>query len=67
MGCSHTLTSRLRHFEEHGIVTRTAYAEIPPPVEYRLTPLGGGLAKSSKPWHLSVVDPGSGPDAACDM
>ena len=45
MGCSHTLTSRLRHFEEHGIVTRTVYAEIPPRVEYRLTPLGGGLAK----------------------
>lgn len=39
----HTLTSRLRQFEEHGIVTRTAYAQIPPRVEYRLTPLGQRL------------------------
>nr|WP_255410626.1 helix-turn-helix domain-containing protein [Amycolatopsis sp. CA-126428] len=39
----HTLTSRLRQFEDHGIITRTAYAEIPPRVEYRLTPLGEGL------------------------
>nr|WP_328835402.1 winged helix-turn-helix transcriptional regulator [Streptomyces europaeiscabiei] len=28
--------------ETHGIVVRTAYAEIPPCVEYRLTPLGEG-------------------------
>ncbi|MEO6086220.1 MAG: helix-turn-helix domain-containing protein, partial [Umezawaea sp.] len=39
----HTLTSRLRQFEKYGIVTRTAYAEIPPRVEYRITPLGEGL------------------------
>ncbi|WP_405742171.1 helix-turn-helix transcriptional regulator [Streptomyces sp. NBC_00028] len=38
-----TLTSRLRQFERHGIVLRTAYAEIPPRVEYQLTPLGEGL------------------------
>lgn len=37
---AHTLTNRLRRFEAHGIVTRTAYAEIPPRVEYELTPLG---------------------------
>ncbi|MFF5979522.1 winged helix-turn-helix transcriptional regulator [Streptomyces olindensis] len=34
---------RLRQFETHGIVIRTTYAEIPPRVEYRLTPLGEGL------------------------
>ena len=39
----HTLTSRLRQFETYGIVTRTTYAEIPPRVEYELTPLGAGL------------------------
>lgn len=40
---AHTLTNRLRRFELHGIVTRTAYAEIPPRVEYQLTELGEGL------------------------
>jgi hypothetical protein len=39
----HTLTSRLRQFETYGLVVRTAYAEIPPRVVYRLTPLGEGL------------------------
>ena len=41
----HTLTSRLRQFERYGLVTRTAYPEIPPRVEYRLTELGKGLRK----------------------
>ena len=40
---AHTLTSRLRQFEENGIVTRTAFAEIPPRVEYCLTPFGQRL------------------------
>lgn len=39
----HTLTSRLRQFEHYGIVTRTSYPEIPPRVEYRLTPTGERL------------------------
>src|SRR3954452_25082211 len=40
---AHTLTSRLRRFERYGIVTRTAYAEIPPRVVYELTSLGEQL------------------------
>lgn len=40
---AHTLTSRLRLFEARGIVTRTAYAEIPPRVVYELTDLGWQL------------------------
>lgn len=40
---AHTLTNRLRLFEARGIVTRTAYAEIPPRVVYELTPLGRQL------------------------
>lgn len=40
---AHTLTNTLRRFERNGIVTRTAYAEIPPRVVYELTPVGQGL------------------------
>lgn len=34
------LTENLKSMENDGIVTRTAYAEIPPRVEYSLTDLG---------------------------
>ena len=40
---AHTLTHRLKGFERHGLVTRTAFAETPPRVIYELTPLGMGL------------------------
>lgn len=40
---AHTLTHRLKGFESHGLVTRTAFAETPPRVVYELTPLGGEL------------------------
>lgn len=56
----HTLTSRLRQFEKHGLVTRTAYAEIPPRVEYRLTSHGEGLRdvlEAMAGWALSIPDP----------
>lgn len=39
-----TLTDRLRSLEDHGLVTRTMYAEIPPRVEYALTPAGEAVA-----------------------
>ncbi len=35
-----TLTMKLRELEEHGIVTRTIHATIPPSVEYALTAKG---------------------------
>ncbi|MER7694110.1 winged helix-turn-helix transcriptional regulator [Streptomyces sp. NPDC097610] len=37
------MSSRLRRFVLIGLVTRTAYPEIPPRVEYQLTPEGTRL------------------------
>jgi DNA-binding HxlR family transcriptional regulator len=37
------LTQTLRQMERDGMVTRTVHAVVPPRVDYRLTPLGGGL------------------------
>lgn len=56
----HTLTRRLRRFEAYRIVKRTIHAEVPPRVDYALTPLG----KQLKPilevmaeWARSVPEP----------
>ena len=37
------LTQQLREMEQDGIVHRQVYAQIPPKVEYSLTPLGESL------------------------
>jgi DNA-binding HxlR family transcriptional regulator len=37
------LTAQLRELEEDGIVARKVYAQVPPKVEYSLTPLGQKL------------------------
>ncbi|MBD5098939.1 MAG: helix-turn-helix transcriptional regulator [Clostridiales bacterium] len=37
------LTTQLRQMEDGGLVIRTAYAEVPPRVEYTLTELGYSL------------------------
>lgn len=46
------LTRQLRLFERRKLVQRKVYAEVPPRVEYRITPLG----KSLKPTLDSLAD-----------
>jgi len=43
---SKTLTTRLRELEKSGILSRQYFNEIPPRVEYRLTPKGQELVES---------------------
>ncbi|MGO1597034.1 MAG: winged helix-turn-helix transcriptional regulator [Sphingobacterium sp.] len=38
------LTLQLRKLEQHKLVKRTVYAEVPPRVDYELTPIGKELA-----------------------
>jgi DNA-binding HxlR family transcriptional regulator len=56
---AHTLTHRLRRFEEHRLVTRTAFAETPPRVVYALTPLGQSLSDilyAMHDWGMALPD-----------
>jgi DNA-binding HxlR family transcriptional regulator len=50
------LTKQLRELEDCGLVHREVYAEVPPRVEYSLTPLG----KSLKPIIASLRTWGQG-------
>lgn len=38
-----TLSQRLDVLEQHGIVTKQSYSEVPPRIEYTLTPKGHDL------------------------
>lgn len=49
------LTDSLRSMEEDGLVTHTVYPEVPPRVEYSLSPLGNPCGPSSKPWSSGVL------------
>ncbi|WP_348535952.1 helix-turn-helix domain-containing protein [Kocuria sp. JC486] len=57
---AHTLAARLRRFEEHGLLTRTAHDEIPPKVVYELTPTGHTLRpilQTLNGWATSLPHP----------
>ena len=45
------LTQQLRDLERDGILTRTVYAQVPPKVEYSVTPLGLSLKPVVEAMH----------------
>ncbi|MCF8979641.1 transcriptional regulator [Pseudomonas syringae] len=53
------LTKTLRSMERDGLLTRREFGEVPPRVEYELTPLGMGLLVRMSPvwtWVVENVD-----------
>lgn len=50
-----TLMVRLKELERHGLIERRVYAEIPPHVEYSLTPKG----REIQPVLVALYDVGS--------
>ncbi len=63
------LTQTLRDLERDGLVVRTLYAEVPPRVEYELTPLGVTLCEPISrlgEWACAHVDEIKGAQAQFD-
>ncbi len=58
-----TLTNQLRQLESDGLINRKIFAEVPPRVEYSITPLGQSLKpilKAMQGWgyeNLLIKDP----------
>ena len=66
-----TLSLRLRALEEHGIVERKTYPEVPPRVEYALTEMGEALIpliddmrRYGREWILADEKPGTARNGA---
>ena len=61
------LTAQLRDMEAKGLLTRRVYAEVPPRVEYTLTPTGYSLRPildSMFAWRTGYQQQMSGADSA---
>lgn len=54
-----TLTKQLRSLEDYGMIIRKVYPQIPPKVEYRLSPLGEDfitVLESLKTWGDRYIE-----------
>lgn len=54
-----TLTKQLRSLEDYGMVIRTVYSQIPPKVEYSLSPMGKDfitVLESLKDWGNKYIE-----------
>ena len=52
------LAQQLRELERDGVINRTVYPQVPPKVEYSLTPLGealGPILETMQSWGARVV------------
>ena len=55
-----SLTKTLRQLERDGLVTRVVFPEVPPRVEYTITPLGVAMLEQMHPlWLWAVANLGS--------
>lgn len=53
-----SLTLQLRELEENGVITREVFAEVPPRVEFTLTPFGQTLTPvlaAMKAWGETYI------------
>ena len=53
------LTQHLKELQRHGVVHRESYHEVPPRVEYSMTPAGEELLKALEPlgnWAAAHID-----------
>lgn len=60
------LAQQLRQLERDGVIDRKVYPQVPPKVEYSLTPLGrelGPLLDSMGDWGRRVIDRRTSPPA----
>lgn len=50
------MTQTVRHLERDGLISREVFAQIPPRVEYQLTPSGAELIERFLPFWTWIMD-----------